>query len=74
MDPAERIQSDPRDPRWGGLEWSEWCISDDLRDLVGVGGSGAVAFVVRGCCLGELVCDGLGRAVVGGSVAGGPVG
>ena len=24
MDAAERIQADPRDPHWGGLEWSEW--------------------------------------------------
>jgi hypothetical protein len=24
MNPAERIQSDPRGRRWGGLDWSEW--------------------------------------------------
>ncbi len=24
MNPAERIQSDPRDGDWGGLPWSDW--------------------------------------------------
>ncbi len=26
MDPAERIQSDPRDPHWGGLEAIFGCV------------------------------------------------
>ena len=32
MDPAERIQSDPRDPHWGGLEWSEWYSLEETGD------------------------------------------
>jgi hypothetical protein len=32
MNPAERIHSDPRDPHWGGLDWSDWYTLDETGD------------------------------------------
>jgi hypothetical protein len=49
-------------------------LDEASQGLVGVGGSAAVALVVPGGRLGELGGDGLGRAVVGGSLAGGAIG
>jgi hypothetical protein len=36
MEPADRIESDPRHRRWGGLEWSGWYALDKTGNGAGL--------------------------------------
>lgn len=61
MDPAERIMSDPSDPRWGGLEWSNWHSLDETGSGQGLVPRGMGIYRVRIAGQPQLIYVGISK-------------